>query len=118
MSLNDLIEIGEHTGEGYKRVIESDSWTLAVIRYSERFSVFNTLERHFETDEAFVLVSGKATMYLSADRKEITKLELEPEKAYTVKRNVWHHIVISEDACVLVFENRNTGADNTERVYF
>ena len=37
---------------------------------------------------------------------------------YTVPAAVWHHIVVSEDASVLVVENRNTSKENTEKKYF
>ena len=37
---------------------------------------------------------------------------------YTVPVGVWHHIVVSADANVVVVENRNTSKENTEKKYF
>ena len=34
---------------------------------------------------------------------------------YNVRKAAWHHIVVSEDATVLVVENSNTSRDNTEK---
>ena len=87
-----------------------------MLRRSDRFSEFGVLERHLKTDEVFVLLSGKATLYVhddAVDRTEST--EMQPLKVYNVPRNTWHHIVVSEDASVLVVENRGTAKENTER---
>ena len=42
---------------------------------------------------------------------------MEKCKVYNVKKGLWHHIVVSEDATVLVVENSNTTKENTERKY-
>ena len=60
-----------------------------------------------------MLVSGKATLY--TDREAV---EMEQGSVYTVPAGVWHHIVVSRDANVLVVENRNTSIENTEKKYF
>ena len=40
---------------------------------------------------------------------------MEQGVVYNVKKGEWHHIVVSEDAAVLVAENSDTGPDNTEK---
>ena len=42
--------------------------------------------------------------------------EMEKCKVYTIGRGVWHHIVVSEDATVMVVENADTSLENTERI--
>ncbi len=111
-----MIEIREYTGEGYLPLVDFESWRVAFLRYNERFSALNGMERHLETDEVFVLLAGSATLYLGdggLDRREIT---MEPCKIYNIKRAVWHHIVVSKDATVLIVENANTTKENTERI--
>ncbi len=70
-------------------------------------------ERHLETDEAFVLLEGKALLI-----EDDTEYEMEKCKVYNIKKGIWHHIVVSPDATVLVIENSNTSPDNTERRFF
>jgi hypothetical protein len=39
---------------------------------------------------------------------------MEPLKLYNVKQKVWHTILFSRDASVLIVENRDTGPHNTQ----
>lgn len=107
------VEILEFNGEGYSAVLSSDSWRIGMVNYTERLKEGNnhSKERHFLTDEAFILLCGEATLYVDGE-----KYKLEPYKIYNVKKNVWHRITMSEDAKVLVVENDNTGPENTEKV--
>ena len=61
------------------------------------------------TDEVFVLLEGQAVLYV-----EDQKYSMEIGTLYNVKQGTWHHIVVSEDATVMVVENSNTCAENTE----
>lgn len=108
-----MIEKTTHTDEGFKVMASYDEWKVGMLRYSERFSRFAEMERHLLTDEVFVLMSGKAVLY--TDSQEV---EMEIGAVYNVPAGVWHHIVVSEDANVLVVENANTSKDNTEKKYF
>ena len=62
----DIIEYG---GEVYKRLVNGAKWTLATLNYAERFDEANfaQLERHNQTDETFVLLSGEATLLVGAE---------------------------------------------------
>lgn len=97
-------------GEDFKSVVEFEGWEIGLLRHSKRFSSYNIEERHLKTDEAFVLLEGKATLY-----EEAKSYEMEKCKVYNVKKGLWHHIVVSEDATVLVVKNSNTSMKNTER---
>jgi hypothetical protein len=39
---------------------------------------------------------------------------MEPLKAYNVKRNAWHGVIMSRDAVILLVENEKTGITNSE----
>ena len=111
-----MIEIREYTGAGYQPLVDFESWRVAFLRYNERFSKLEELERHLETDEVFVLLEGNATLYTKADSGELCPFEMAKRTVYNVKRGVWHHIVVSEDATVLIVENADTTKENSERM--
>ena len=108
-----MINVGVHTDAGFKVMVESGEWKVGMLRYNERFSRLGEMERHMLTDEVFVLLSGSATLYTDIEEKR-----MEQGVVYTIPATVWHHIVVSEDATVLVVENRNTSIENTEKKYF
>lgn len=107
------LDILEHSGTEYKRLVNNAKWTLASLNWAPRFDEANIteLERHLLTDETFVLLSGEATLLLGT---EAERIKMEPLKYYNVRAGIWHHIVVSKDARVLVAENANTSKDNTE----
>ena len=105
------MDIVEFKGEDFKVMVKSDGWKIGFLRYSERFADFGVLERHLQTEESFILLEGSATLY-----ENYEPCEMETCKVYTIGRGVWHHIVVSEDATVLVVENADTSLQNTERI--
>jgi mannose-6-phosphate isomerase-like protein (cupin superfamily) len=66
-----------------------------------------------ETDEVFVLLEGSAYLTIGL---EMTRVDLEPNKIYNVKKGVWHSHIMSPDAKVLIVENSNTSAANSEKL--
>ncbi|MBQ7363256.1 MAG: hypothetical protein IJW48_02270 [Clostridia bacterium] len=109
----DGIEVFEHGGEGYLPAMSYDGWRVAFANYAERFDKekFTYLERHLLTDEAFVLLSGEASLVIGRDLFEV---RLERERIYNVKCGEWHALWLSRDAKVLIIENDGTGRENTE----
>lgn len=101
-----------HIG-GYEALAEFEEWKCAIITYAERFSKDKLwrLERHMETDEVFILVKGEASLYIGETGEE---LEMEKYASYSIKKGVWHAVSVSEDAFIIIVENRNTGIQNTE----
>ena len=108
-----MIEVTAHTGEGFRVAAEYGEWKIGLLAYSERFSRLTEMERHTETDEAFVLLSGNAVLCT-----EHQQLAMREGCVYNVPVGVWHHVVVSRDALVLVVENRRTSKENTEKQYF
>ncbi len=104
------MEIFEYKGSGYMPVKDFESWRVAILNYNERFSKHDEDERHNETDEIFVLLKGSAILY-----EEGEEYNMEPYKVYNVKKGLWHHIVVSEDASVLIVENCDTTDENSEK---
>lgn len=106
------MEIYDFKGEDLKTVMSFEGWSIGLMRYSKRLSADNAVEmhKHNETDEAFILLEGSAVLY-----ENDTPYELEQCKVYNIRKGTWHHIVLSEDTTVLIVENSNTSAENTER---
>ena len=100
-------------GGGYEVLARFQNWRVAVITYAARFERQNLyrLERHMETDEVFVLMDGEAVLFIGPERIPV---DMELYAAYNVKCKIWHSICLSSNAKVLICENNNTGAENTE----
>lgn len=116
-----LLEIRQYSGEGYQPLIDFAAWRVAVLRFCDELRPENltNMQRHDETDEVFVLLAGRCILYLGAGQSGVEALhavDLAPLKLYNVKRAVWHTHALSEDASVLVVENRMTMEENSPRV--
>ncbi len=107
------LEILHYTGEDYKPVVYFEGWRVAYLNYSDRFDPekIDKLERHMETDEVFVLLEGKASLLIGETG---TLCPMEKNKTYNVKKGVWHSIITSRDAHVLIVENADTADENSE----
>ena len=105
------LEIREYGGEGYRRAVEFGEWTVAFLRWKPEFGRNTYIEAHRLTDEVFVLLKGRGTLYIGTGREPV---EMEPCRLYNVKAGVFHSIEVSRDAEVLICENRNTCRDNTD----
>ncbi len=113
------VDILEYAGEGYKPLVDFGDWRVAVLRYINELKPDNIkeVERHTETDEVFVLIHGKGVLLVGGSGSKVDAIYpqvMEFGKLYNVKRNVWHNILLSLDASVLLVENRNTSKINSE----
>lgn len=107
------LDIIQYHGEGYKAMLYYDSWRVAFLRYAERFDKehIQKLERHLLTDEVFVLLNGEAVLIIGEEQQVC---RMEKNTIYNVKKAVWHAICVSQDAEVLIVENADTSAENSE----
>ena len=111
-----MIEVKENPkgGSGFDTLHTFEGWKVAFITSAEQYGEPKVLKRHTQTDEVFVLVNGKATLF-TADGDEVpNETELQKEKVYIVKSNTWHHLQVSKDALLVVIENSDTSKENTE----
>ena len=122
MKINEqLLEVKEYYGEGYRPLIDYKSWRVAVLRYCDELLPQNIakMQRHDETDEVFVLLQGRCILFIGEGRDELTKIlpqEMEPQKFYNVRRSVWHTHTLSKDAIVLIVENSDTALINSPEI--
>ena len=113
------LEIGEYKGEGYQPLIQFGDWRVAILRWEQGLQAerIEFMERHTQTDEVFVLLEGQATLILGGINGTVEGVfpqEMENGKLYNVKQGVWHTVLLSRDASILIVEDRDTGKENTE----
>ncbi len=116
-----LLDIREYTQEGYSPVIDYDSWRVAVLNYCEELLPENItkMQRHDKSDEVFILLKGSFILYIGEGTEAVETIhavKLEPYKLYNVKKGVWHTHTLSEEASVLIVENRDTGLHNSPEI--
>ncbi len=114
----NLLEVLDYTKEGYSPVVDYDTWRVAVLNFSNNLLPRNikSLQRHNETDEVFVLLSGRCILFIGDGNNKITDIfaeNMQPLKIYNVKKSVWHSHTLSRDAKLLIVENRDTTFDNS-----
>lgn len=105
------MQIIESNAQGYKTVLVFESWRIGLIRSADRFKRVDELERHVETDEAFILLEGKAKLF---DEKNV--YEMETGKIYNFRKGEYHHVNIEDGGLVMVVENADTSPLNTEKI--
>jgi ureidoglycolate hydrolase len=115
---DSLIEVREHNGPNYKPLIDYQSWRVALMNYTPELvpEKIHRMQKHTETDEVFVLLTGRCILFLGEGAERVTKVhavDMELYKLYNVKRNIWHSHTFSEDARVLIVENRDTVDSNS-----
>lgn len=113
------LQVFENTGQCFKPVTAFGGWRVALLTRFDKVAPENLrqAERHLETDEVFVLLSGSACLITGADGNSPDKLTvtaMEPAKVYNVRQRVWHHVLLTPDASVLIVENEDTAAENSE----
>lgn len=113
-----LIEIREYSGPDYQPLVDYQNWRVAIINYTSDLTPdkINQMQKHTETDEVFVLMTGRCILFIGEGEETVTKVhgvDMEPYKAYNIKRSVWHSHTFSEDARVLIVENRDTVVENS-----
>jgi hypothetical protein len=118
LSSEKLLEVTEHDKEGYMPLVDYESWRVAALNFSDDLLPENikAMQRHNETDEVFVLLSGRCILFIGDGDETVTDIfaeNMEPYKIYNVKKSVWHTHTLSRDAKLLIVENRNTTYENS-----
>ena len=114
-----LLEIREYQGAGYQPLVDYGDWRVAILRFIHELQPdrIESMERHSETDEVFVLLFGQGVLIMGGCGAKVERIYpqvMEHGKIYNVKRNAWHTVLLSHDASVLLVENRDTGKHNSE----
>ncbi len=105
--------------DGYAKRYQFERWLIAGNGYREGTNDphgVRTLGRHFQTDEAFVLLSGAGFLITAGTADAPGELQvhaMEAGKLMVVERREWHALVLRENAQTLIVENADTGAENS-----
>lgn len=109
----------EYQGEGLARVYENPKWMVGIKNWkpANDMAGIDCLERHNETDELFILLSGGCTL-LSAEEGPgglaLKATRMEPMKVYNSPRGLWHNTVTTREVKLILVEDSSTGAANSE----
>lgn len=118
-----LLQEGAFSDSGYAKVLNMENWCVAMLTCFDRTrpDQFEKVERHLLTHEVFVLTEGRADLVVcdgDSTPGEVFIKPLEKRKAYNVPPGIWHHVVMSEEARIVLFEKANTSVENSEYHYF
>ena len=118
---NEFIDITSYDEEGYKPLIDFGAWRVAELRYCEELEIQNlkSMQKHNETDEVFVLLSGSCTLFTGGKGNTIHEMDgvaMKPMELYNVKRGVWHTHTLDKEGTVLIVENQDTSDNNSPTV--
>ena len=105
--------------QGFKPLVNFGSWRVAFLNGSQSYEgkVIDSLSRHLETDEVFVLVKGSCLLITAGNGDnpgEVTKTWMEPGVVYNVTKGAWHGHIVLPGTMVMIVENRDTGSNNSE----
>jgi hypothetical protein len=116
-----LVEVGSYFAEGFRPVLEFHGWRVAVLHYIDgtQPKAFRRVERHRETNEVFILTAGQADLMVCdghAQPGEAFVTAMEHNVAYNIGQSVWHDVVLSPDAHIILIERANTSFANSDAV--
>ena len=114
----DLLEIHSYTDPAFRPLVDFGAWRVAMLNFIDTLLPQNLtdMQRHDATDEVFVLVKGRCILFIGDGNDQagtIHAVDMDPHTVYNVKQGTWHNHTLSEDASVLVVENRDTTTENS-----
>jgi mannose-6-phosphate isomerase-like protein (cupin superfamily) len=110
------IERHDWREEGYRPLVHYGGWQVALLNHDASMDLANLgqIERHKETDEVFVLVSGRACLYARREDGPMAVEDLKPGVVYNIPRGVWHNLLAAPEASLVIVEDRGTDLSDTE----
>lgn len=108
-----------YQGEGLQRGYENTEWTVGIKNYKKANDIdfIDSLERHNNTDEIFVLIEGNCSIVTAINENEKLVYEIEIMKKntiYTIPKSLWHNTITDKEAKLILIENADTSMDNSE----
>ena len=117
-----LIENFKINGDGFHPFMISDGWQVAQLNYmkEQHINNINKVDVHYQTDEVFVLLEGKAVLIAVVFEGDSPIFEIELMKkneTYNIPKNMWHNIAMEKGSKVLIVEKANTHLADYEFKY-
>ena len=115
----DRITSSGYDGDGLKRVYENDAWMVGVKNYkvANDAAHFDEIERHRETDELFVLLSGSCALLSAWEEGRTLRFEataMLPGAVYSIPKKLWHTTITKPDTKLVLVEDPRTGQANSD----
>lgn len=109
----------EFSGQGMNRVYENEKWTVGIKNWKPANDItgMDMLERHNQSDELFVLVSGSCTLISAKETSggmAFEKVDMEPNKVYNIPMRMWHNTITKKDTKMILIEDSDTGEKNSD----
>ncbi|WP_119070852.1 hypothetical protein [Aggregatilinea lenta] len=114
-----LVNIGSSFEQAYRPVLDFDGWKVAMLRHFDVVApeTLRRVERHWNTNEVFILTAGEADLIVldGQDQPErVYVIPMQHNVAYNVRQSVWHHVIMSRDAHIVLVERSETGPETTD----
>jgi hypothetical protein len=116
-----FLQTATWSGPGYQPVVDYASWRTALMNFHPKYhpDKLRVMEAHLDTDEVFVLLQGQCILFFGEANaqepiQQVYAQNMLPGIVYNVRKGAFHTHALSEDAVVLVVENRDTGDHNTD----
>ncbi|MGI9860930.1 hypothetical protein SDD30_06015 [Moorella naiadis] len=114
-----LLEKYTYDQPGFQPLILTSKWQVAQLNYDTAQAPANLhkMDRHLQTDEAFVLLAGQGVLIVGEERDGLFSFQttvMIPGEIYNVPRQVWHNIALAPGARVLIIEDRDTHVGDFE----
>ena len=115
-----LLLVGESFAQTYQPVLDFHGWRVAMLRHFDVVApeTFHRVERHRETNEVFILTAGAADLIIcDGDGQPGEPWYVIPMRlnvAYNIQQSVWHHVAMSLDAHIILFERTDTTVENSD----
>ena len=104
-----LIELYDHSEDGFHPVLVDDSWQVSILNYSPDYDIsqLNCLLKHQQSDLGISLLTGEAVLIFceEPEAENLNTMKMERGRSYHIPQNVWYSFVMSE-GCQLFFVGR------------
>ena len=109
------IEVSTWEGEGYKPLVSHRDWLVALLNWESRFDLdsIGKVERHYETDEVFVLLKGRSVLFI-CNQGGLQAVDMQPGVLYNVTRGIWHNVIGTRETQWLIVESNDTSEENSD----
>jgi len=115
------VDIADHSGAGYKALLKTDGDWIAAIKNGtpDSWKIPSEIDTHPDTDELFVLVSGRGVLMTAgrgAKPGKMSVAEMKKFVLYNVKAGTWHVNSLSPDAKFIIVERGGKFLESSKRV--
>ena len=112
------VEVLNWNGEGFRPLVNYESWIVALMNWEQRFDPTRVgeVERHKNTDEVFVLTHGNSLLFIATE-DGIQVFDMEPGLIYNVTKGTWHNVIGTKETTWLIVESANTSSENTNHMH-